>query len=149
MSPTEVYYKWNDDNKHTREINIQEILYNFQIRLDSIAISGRGLHLVEWKSLVPFGSFPYFTILGSTFLDSTQKRLPIIYQTTFLSCWIVRASRVSIDIFKNMWLKLEGFLEKVQMWWSSYNFSGTPKLCFGKKIKSLEIRSQTMEQGHF
>ena len=28
--------------------------------------------------------------------------------------------------FENVWLKVEGFVEKVQQWWSSYSFLGSP-----------------------
>ena len=28
--------------------------------------------------------------------------------------------------FENMWLKVEGFVEKVQQWWNSYCFMGSP-----------------------
>ena len=28
--------------------------------------------------------------------------------------------------FENVWLKVEGFVEKVQQWWTSYCFMGSP-----------------------
>jgi hypothetical protein len=27
--------------------------------------------------------------------------------------------------FENMWLKQDGFVDRVQEWWNGYNFSGT------------------------
>ena len=40
--------------------------------------------------------------------------------------------------FENMWLKVEGFLEKIQGWWSSYAFSGPASLVLAKKLKALK-----------
>jgi hypothetical protein len=37
-----------------------------------------------------------------------------------------------------MWLKEEGFVERVRGWWDSYNFQGTPSFIFAKKIKALK-----------
>ena len=34
--------------------------------------------------------------------------------------------------FENMWLKTEGFVDKVYSWWSGYEFFGTPKFCAGQ-----------------
>ena len=28
--------------------------------------------------------------------------------------------------FENMWLKVEGFVDKVQQWWNNYCFTGSP-----------------------
>jgi len=28
--------------------------------------------------------------------------------------------------FENMWLKVEGFVERVQQWWNGYCFMGSP-----------------------
>uniref|UniRef100_A0A2N9ILC4 Reverse transcriptase domain-containing protein n=1 Tax=Fagus sylvatica TaxID=28930 RepID=A0A2N9ILC4_FAGSY len=39
---------------------------------------------------------------------------------------------------ENMWLKTDGFLEKVQGWWSSYLFSGSPSFVLAKKLKALK-----------
>ncbi|KAF5480849.1 hypothetical protein F2P56_001560 [Juglans regia] len=48
-------------------------------------------------------------------------------------------SRRSHFKFENMWLKVEGFGEKVRCWWNSYNFSGTPSFVWARKLKSLEL----------
>ena len=40
--------------------------------------------------------------------------------------------------FENMWLKVDGFLEKIQGWWSSYSFSGPPSLVLARKLKALK-----------
>ena len=40
--------------------------------------------------------------------------------------------------FENMWLKAEGFVEKVQQWWSSYSFLGYPSFVLAQKLKALK-----------
>ena len=40
--------------------------------------------------------------------------------------------------FENMWLKVEGFVEKVQQWWSSYSFLGSPSFVLAQKLKALK-----------
>ena len=40
--------------------------------------------------------------------------------------------------FENMWLKVVGFQEKIQGWWSSYSFSGPPSLVLARKLKALK-----------
>ena len=34
------------------------------------------------------------------------------------------ARRKSAFKFENMWLKVEGFVEKVRLWWNGYHFMG-------------------------
>jgi hypothetical protein len=40
--------------------------------------------------------------------------------------------------FENIWLKVDGFLDKIQGWWSSYSFSGPPSLVLARKLKALK-----------
>jgi hypothetical protein len=40
--------------------------------------------------------------------------------------------------FENMWLKHEGFVDKVQEWWSGYTFNGTPSYVLACKLKALK-----------
>jgi hypothetical protein len=40
--------------------------------------------------------------------------------------------------FDNMWLKDEGFVERVRGWWSLYQFKGTPSFILAKKLKALK-----------
>ena len=41
--------------------------------------------------------------------------------------------------FKNMWLKDEGFMERVCSWWESYHFHGTPSYTLANKLKMLKL----------
>ena len=40
--------------------------------------------------------------------------------------------------FENMWLKTDGFIDRVQSWWNHHSFSGTPSFVFAKKLKALK-----------
>jgi hypothetical protein len=40
--------------------------------------------------------------------------------------------------FENMWLKEEGFVERVQGWWAGYMFSGSPSYVLANKLKALK-----------
>ena len=40
--------------------------------------------------------------------------------------------------FENMWLKEEGFVERVRQWWNGYCFSGSPSFILGRKLKALK-----------
>jgi hypothetical protein len=40
--------------------------------------------------------------------------------------------------FENMWLKEEGFVDKVRDWWGSFSFDGTPSFVLAKKLQALK-----------
>ena len=40
--------------------------------------------------------------------------------------------------FENMWLKVEGFVDKVQLWWNSYHFVGPSSYVLACKLKALQ-----------
>jgi exonuclease III len=40
--------------------------------------------------------------------------------------------------FENMWLKQEGFVERIKEWWNRYTFSGTPSYVLACKLKALK-----------
>jgi exonuclease III len=40
--------------------------------------------------------------------------------------------------FENMWLKSEGFVDRVRLWWASYHFQGSPSYIFSQKLKALK-----------
>jgi hypothetical protein len=41
--------------------------------------------------------------------------------------------------FENMWFKADGFVDKVRLWWSSYQFQGSPSFIFAQKLKALKV----------
>jgi len=40
--------------------------------------------------------------------------------------------------FENMWLKTDGFVDRVHPWWSWHSFVGTPNFVLAKKLKALK-----------
>ena len=40
--------------------------------------------------------------------------------------------------FENMWLRVEGFIDKFKEWWQSYNFWGKPRFVLAKKLQALK-----------
>jgi hypothetical protein len=40
--------------------------------------------------------------------------------------------------FENMWLKEEGFVDKVRDWWGSFSFEGSPSFVLAKKLQALK-----------
>ena len=40
--------------------------------------------------------------------------------------------------FENMWLKEEGFVERVHQWWNGYCFVGSPSFILTRKLKTLK-----------
>jgi hypothetical protein len=50
--------------------------------------------------------------------------------------------------FENMWLKVDGFVDKVRVWWSSFSFVGSPSFILAKKLRALkgEIKKWNREE---
>jgi hypothetical protein len=72
--------------------------------------------------------------------EALQKRLLCLCSDHFpivLSCGRNKGGRKSFK-FENMWLKEEGFVDKVRGWWESYNYQGSPSFIFAKKLKALK-----------
>jgi hypothetical protein len=40
--------------------------------------------------------------------------------------------------FENRWLKEEGFVDRIQSWWSNYSFSDSPSYVLARKLKALK-----------
>jgi hypothetical protein len=41
--------------------------------------------------------------------------------------------------FENMWLKVDGFVDRVRGWWDSYSFPGSPSQTLASKLKALKL----------
>ena len=54
-----------------------------------------------------------------------------------LDCGGVRKGKSPFR-FENMWLRVEGFMDKVKEWWQSYNFRGSPSFVIAKKLQALK-----------
>jgi hypothetical protein len=74
------------------------------------------------------------------FLDVFKRRLPRLFSYHFhllLDCGVV-SRRSQYFKFENMWLKLEGFVEQVKVWWKSYNFQGSPSYVRACQLRALK-----------
>ena len=54
-----------------------------------------------------------------------------------LEAGVVRRSRSAFK-FENMWLKVEGFVNRVKHWWDGYSFTGSPSFILAQKLKALK-----------
>nr|XP_023928304.1 uncharacterized protein LOC112039655 [Quercus suber] len=78
--------------------------------------------------------------LADYFSHFSQKRLPRVLSDHFpilLESGSHRKGRIPFR-FENMWLKAEGFLDKVKAWWENYHFQGTPSFILAKKLAALK-----------
>ena len=74
------------------------------------------------------------------FGNVSQRMLPRVISD---HCLILVESRVvgrgwGAFKFESMWLKVKGFVEKVQQWWTSYCFTGSPSFVLAQKLKTLK-----------
>jgi hypothetical protein len=74
------------------------------------------------------------------FANVAQRRLTRVMSDHFpiiLECGV--PNRVGGYFkFENMWLKFEGFVEQVNLWWQSYQFDGDPSYVLARKLKALK-----------
>jgi hypothetical protein len=69
-----------------------------------------------------------------------QRRLPQLFSDHFpliLECGDSRGGKKYFK-FENMWLKYEGFVDKVKSWWDLYSFEGFPSFVLANKLKTLK-----------
>jgi hypothetical protein len=80
-------------------------------------------------------------LLADHFSRIAQRHLPRFLSDHFpilLSCGFMQ-KRQSPFRFQNMWLKSEGFHNRVQQWWNSYLYNGSPSYILNQKLKSLKV----------
>uniref|UniRef100_A0A2N9EUU7 Reverse transcriptase domain-containing protein n=1 Tax=Fagus sylvatica TaxID=28930 RepID=A0A2N9EUU7_FAGSY len=80
-------------------------------------------------------------LLADHFSRIAQRRLPRLLSDHFpilLSCGFMQKRRSPFR-FENMWLRSEGFHNRVQQWWNSYLYNGSPSYILIQKLKSLKV----------
>jgi hypothetical protein len=91
----------------------------------------------SWSRLDRFLVSPDWDV---KFLGTLQKRLPGLCSDHFpilLDCGGIHSGSRPFK-FENMWLKAEGFVDRVRLWWASYHFQGSPSFIFSQKLKALK-----------
>ena len=73
-------------------------------------------------------------------MNVSQRLLPRVISDhcpLLLEAGVVRRGRNAFK-FKNMWLKAEGFVDRVQHWWNGYSFVGSPSFILAQKLRDLK-----------
>ena len=64
----------------------------------------------------------------------------VLFQTTALFCWkLVLFDVVRVPLNLKMWLKVEGFVDRVQKWQNGYSFVGLLGFVLAKKLRVLKV----------
>jgi hypothetical protein len=92
----------------------------------------------SWSRLIDFlflrlGKLSFLVCPREGFLDFAR----IISQFSLTVVTFIRGSRYFK--FENMWLKSEGFVDRVKQWWDSYHFQGSPSFIVASKLKALKV----------
>jgi hypothetical protein len=93
---------------------------------DTISMSrlDRFLFTTEWEG--------HYSRIGQRRLcQLLSNHFPIV-----LNCGNIQQSQRPFR-FENMWMKATDFMERVEGWWGSYQFDGTPSFILAKKLRAL------------
>ena len=74
------------------------------------------------------------------FENTSQRVLPFVISDhcpLLLEAGVVCRSRSAFK-FENMWLQAEGFVDRVQQWWTGYSFTGSLSYILAQKLKVLK-----------
>ena len=74
------------------------------------------------------------------FGNISQRVLPRVildHCPLLLEVGVVQQGRSAFK-FENMWLQVEGFVDRVQQWWNGYSFVGLPGFILAQKLKALK-----------
>uniref|UniRef100_A0A2N9J6S4 Reverse transcriptase domain-containing protein n=1 Tax=Fagus sylvatica TaxID=28930 RepID=A0A2N9J6S4_FAGSY len=77
---------------------------------------------------------------GGRFTWSNNRELPRVLSDHFpvlLDCGRLIGGKRPFR-FEKMWLKAEGFVDRVRGWWNSYSFSGSASFIMANKLKALK-----------
>ena len=95
----------------------------------------------ERASMSRIDRFLYNSDWETCFVTICQKRMLRMFSDHFpilLECDNIQQGKRPFR-FENMWLKVEGFGDRVKAWWDSYQYKGTPSFTLAKKLKALKM----------
>ena len=95
--------------------------------------------------------FLFSPLLADHFTMFTQIRLSRILSDHFpilLEGGSHRKGRTPFH-FKNMWLRVENFVDKVKAWWTSYLFQGNLSFILAKKLAALKLDLKKWNEAEF
>ena len=95
--------------------------------------------------------FLFSPLLGDHFTQFSQKRMPKVLSDHFpilLEGGSQRRGRIPFR-FENMWLRVDNFVDKVNKWWASYLFQGTPSFILAKKLAALKLDLKKWNETEF
>ena len=110
--------------------------------------------LFTWSNSTSASRIDWFLFspaLVDHFTHFSQKRLLRVLSDHFpilLESGSHRRGRIPFR-FENMWLKAEGFLDKVKSWWENYLFQGSPSYILAKKLSALKSDLKKWNESDF
>jgi hypothetical protein len=129
-------------------VSITTTMSNFSDFIDSNGLMdipmGGGRHTCSnSQSHSRIDRFLFTSSVEDHFNSLVQRRLPWLCSDHFLillECGHVHWGKNMRPFrFENMWLKSEGFLDRVNGWWDSYSFRGSPSFVVASKLKALKM----------
>jgi hypothetical protein len=102
---------------------------------------------LSWSRLDRFLVSPEWEFSYSCLMQKKLLRVCSDHAPILLASGCLQSGKRAFK-FENMWLKKDGFVEKVRNWWSSFQFFGSPNFVLAKKLRALkwEIKRWNLEE---
>jgi hypothetical protein len=92
---------------------------------------------LSWSRLDPFLVSPDWELSYPGLMQKKLLRVCLDHAPIVLMRGCVQNGKNAFK-FENMWLKEEGFVDKVKSWWPSFYFLGSPSFILAKKLRALK-----------
>jgi hypothetical protein len=118
--------------------------FDFELGLMDIPLVGGNFTWSNNRDLLSWSRIDRFSLSldwDAKFPDLSQRRLPRLCSDRFpilLDCGSVHCGRRYFK-FENIWLKAEGFVDKVRQWLTSCHFQGSLSFILARKLKALKV----------
>jgi hypothetical protein len=102
---------------------------------------------LSWSRLDRFLVSPEWEFSYSCLMQKKLLRVCSDHAPILLASGCLQSGKRAFK-FENMWLKKDGFVEKVRNWWSSFQFFGSPNFVLAKKLRARkwEIKRWNLEE---